>query len=603
MTHRFASSVAALLLLCGGSAVADTQTDELQKNALQKELGAKLDKFVSDAIEGGLLEPSLNVPDPAPHRVPKQITRKPISVEPLPTAEPAPKVIPIGDIIPEASPIQPAPPKCDETYALDFSKYESLRRYADLDAYKSFKEDDIGARNKLLKAMISLGLYREARVKSKNLDNPASQSLHELTILFENNGAYDGDYFTRLAGCHKAAKLWDAIQSVVDGRPGAANALSRHLTDYRYLPFNLKIDVAAMVIPILVDQDQHMLAEKFMASFSEEEISQSPRLEFVNAIIEMEAGEAVKPAVEKYLMHPDFQLAAMSTLLKQGEITSPAQRDMIHDQILQSLRKAKTDREVAVRLRFALTELGTASNYPVMMKISELPSFQKPHIQEEILRHLSQSAKRDMQGDDDLRKMATIDLLIDGPDALINTRGGVALYEDAAAYAQSIGRTNIAAFLQKRTQAFSDKKIQPRVLPVEDVEQDVSANETEITAAPIVKRADASSPFANAMDAIQNNDALRYRALESNLPTDAHTLTQLLEAEARSGNWMITPRIHRLATAVEDTPYNARIARAQRIKLMAQRAARASTAFSITEIDAVLSHSQGAMGALESEVN
>lgn len=597
MIHRLASSVAALLLVCGGSAMAETQNAEPSKNALQKELGAKLDQFVSDAIEGGLLEPSLNVPDPypEPHRAPKQITHKPIKTEPLAKPMEVSESAPIDDVILETPPVKIAPPKCDETYALDFSKYESLRRYADLDAYKSFEEDDLAARNKLLKAMISLGLYREARVKSKDLDNPASQSLHQLAILFENNGAYDSDYFSRLAGCYKAAKLWDAIQSVVDGGPGAANALSRHLTEYRYLPYHLKIDVAAMVIPALVDQDQHMLAEKLMASFSAEEILQSPRLEFVEAIIDMEAGKAVQPAVEKYLMHSDFQLAAMSTLLKQGEITSPAQRDMIHGQILQSLRNAKTDREVAVRLRFAMKELGTASNYPVMMQIAELPRFQQPHIQEEILRHLSQSAKRDMQGDDDLRKMATIDLLIDGPSALINTRGGTALYEDAAAYAESIGRTNIAEFLRGRTQGMSHNEPKPKTAQIVDLGESV--------AVPVVKRAEVSSSLGDAMAALKDNDMTRYRELESRLPTDADTLTQLLEAEARSGNWLVTPHTYRLADAVTEAPYNKRIARAQRIKAITQRAERANTAFSITEVDAVLSHSQGAMGVLESEVN
>jgi hypothetical protein len=598
MIHRLASSTAALLLVCGGFAVADTQNTELPESELQKELGTKLDQFVSDAIEGGLLEPSLNVPDPepAPRRAPKQITHKPIKTEPIAAPIDIPESVPVEAIVVETPPAQKiAPPKCDEIYALDFSKYESLRRYADLDAYKSFEEDDVAARNKLIKAMISLGLYREARVKSKELDNPASQSLHQLAILFENNGVYEGDYFSRLAGCYRGAKLWDAIRSVADGRPGSANALSRHLTEYRYLPYHLKIDVAAMVIPALVDQEQHMLAEKLMASFSAEEIQQSPRLEFVEAIIDMEAGKAAQPAVEKYLLHSDFQLAAMSTLLKQGEITSPAQREMIHGQIVQSLRNAKTDREVAVRLRFALTELGTASNYPVMMQIAELPRFQQPHIQEEILRHLSQSAKRDMQGSDDLRKMATIDLLIDGPSTLIDTRGGDALYEDAATYAESIGRMKIAAFLRGRTQGASHDVAKPKTI--------LSADHEQTTVVPNVRHADGLSILEEAMAALNDNDIARYRELEPRLPTDADTLTQLLEAEARSGNWLVTPRTYRLADAVTEASYAKRIARAQRIKAITQRAERANTAFSITEVDAVLSHSKDAMGTLESKVN
>ena len=329
----------------------------------KSDLSSDLDSFVRGAINEGLLTPAGKAPPEA--TAPTVADRDGAASKADPVKAPAMAAEVRYD-------------SCDRPYALDFTDVQAIGRYQEIYSAR----EKVGATTdklvlpvalgEMAKAYIGLGLYPEAIMSLKRAPGPESAPYRNLAILMESRNRPDIRFFEEMASCQKESGLWLALAQLVSGQASGVQTLQDSLSGFRKLPLQLRIDYAALSIPELERIGEKSLARKLIADFSEEQVTDSPQLRFVSALVSLDSGDsAAERTIIEFLDHPQFQEPALAAMLRRKRPMDPAYEEILLGDLMQKFGQDKnSDKHLAASLQFALQELSARSRYQPIMKLA-----------------------------------------------------------------------------------------------------------------------------------------------------------------------------------------------------------------------------------------
>ena len=460
---------------------------------------------------------------------------------------------------------------CDSEYPLDFSEFSSISVYHDLDQFRDFvspaSEEPVTPplNERLVKALLVLGLNSEALAILRHVDGSQAAAFRQLALLMEDRQRPDVDFFRQVSDCHDEAGLWLAVALLANDQEEGAALMSRHVAPYRKLPRHLRIDVAAMTVPALEALGEPTLARTLLSDFAPDEIENSPRLQFTKALLSMgEGSSSAEDTVRSFLAQAEFRIDALAALSRYGGSFSEAEKDVLLNEVERVLGHAEDERDIAVALRFSLNELSTTSDYSMMLKLAELPALQTIPAQKEIRRQFLADMKRDFSGDDAARKMAAVDALLSDSSFLRHLDGIETYYLQAAEFAGGAGYLGVSEQLLAKSGSVELADRARAEIAYRDGQNDVLF---ELTAE---HPQDDTIALYAALAAVRAGDGERVRQYEDRLGARPDALLAVLEADAAEGQWVVSPAMYEAGAALEDEALKARAVRAMELRLAAQ---------------------------------
>ena len=543
-------------------------------------LSARLDEFVLEAIDEGLLEPVDDVEQVAP----EPIDESPHSLQP----EQA-----ITDHI----------PTCEETYALDFEELEYLGSYQDIYSLREARELPEGSSQIqndqiLIKAYIALGLNAEALQMLSGEEDAQSIVLRHLTILMENRQQPDIAYFEHLTGCHSEAGIWLAVAQLASGHLGGAQGLEAHLSNFRQLPLELRIGVAVIIIPELDRYNEQFLAEKVMTFFADEEVQASSELRFMQALLELgEENSAAEETVSAFLTEPQFQEAALSAMMREARPVDQIKMDILLDQLVNKISLAENEFQIVKSLDLALTELGEYARYNEMLQLAELPILQRAFLQDEIKETFTRALLRDLETGDALRNLMAIDAMMKGSDLLAEEPERDSLYVAASILAESFGSQALAEQLSEH--------IENAEIAAERRAELAYRRADFETVYALARKDEGREPITllAAKSAIREGNRDLLRSFEARLEFDPETILSLIEADAETGDWIVSRSFYLAAEIFSDEEHATRAQRILALREARRYVRRSPASQSITGVPKILARAQVLLNAPSEEAS
>lgn len=529
-----------LLLLCVAPAAFAQSDPGTAAPANSEQSSSRLDAFLNEAIDEGLL-------------------------------------VPAGDPSVEAGDAKPSlrlrtrsfdvAKKCVADYPYDFTDFRDMASYQDLyphqEAFRaagSIVDSDAGIR--LAKAYAALNL--SAELKTHLLGSTGGQpaiAMGRLVALLEAHEAPDVSWFRAMSECHSEGEFWLAVALLLAGDDAGVEALEQRLTQFRRLPGQLRIRVAGLIVPILNSEGQRVLVSKVMADFTAEEVATSSQLRFARALVDLERGRPqAQETIQNMASEPRFQEIALDGLLRSNARLEPGQREFLLREALSRIDRANGEQDVAASLRFALRELSSASRYGEMIDLLDLASLQAPYAQNDIRRVLLDTLKRDLEDDSALRSLAAMDLLLKERGVIDRTPGRDALFQQAVSRASDLGFQTLA---ESVALASGNEELAMNAR----VELSLTQNRHRDVLALAQQKPDYERiQIAAAHAAIELRDPVSLASVLPRLPESPVVLVSLLEADAAAGTWYLPQRVYNLAMRTSDDGVRARVGRVAALK-------------------------------------
>ncbi len=486
---------------------------------------------------------------------------------------------------------------CGREDPFDFSAVETLVSFADLARFETeLPGGEPRSRKDRVRALISLGLYSEASGALKDLPVNEAEPLIQLARLMDRRHFVDGAYFADLANCHGSAGLWLGVALVADGQKAGARLLSDQMSHFRKLPLHLRADVALISIPALAEFGERELMSRVLAAFPERDVQTISRLKFCRAIVDLSEGKPdAAMAVRSFLIKPEFEVDALSALRRHNEPLSPVQRAVLAEDLTRIVSQQTSMRQIAFATNFALDEMDATANYDMVFRIGSLPALQLPAAREEIQRRVATALRRDLEGEDPLRKLIAIDVLIAREDFLAGNPQLDELYDLAWRQANGMGRKALSIQL-------AEKSGRPSRLAEEQAAAAFLGKDDQALLS-ISNREAANQQvlFYAAMRAVQLGDAARLNVLEPSLQLNPKTLVTLIEEDALTQKWVVPDRFYDAARQLTDAEDLKKVNRVLAIRGAAKVPSGETTARSIGDVDEALNRSRQALAALNAE--
>jgi len=528
-----------------GSAVGDKS----ERNA---ELSTDLQQFVRGAINEGLLTP-VKPEDSTPAKINPS--------DEMAAATPR-------ELVPENPQLMIARESaCAGLYALDFSDLQRIGSYQELYAVRdsidaATEQDDAPAvSTALAKTHIALGLYSEALMVLKRVHGPESTPFRKLAELLDSRQRPDLEYFREMASCRPEAGHWHALAQIMSGDTDGSQNLQNALSEFRKLPLQMRIDYAALAIPELERSDDKTLARKLMADFNEVDISYSPQLRFVDALVKLDSGDSsAERTVVGFLSHPQFQEQALAAMLRRERPLDPAYQQILLSDLMQKFGQEDGDRQLAASLQFALEDLSAHSKYQPIMDLARMPALQNPAAQAEVKRQLVASLQRDLRSDDPLRNLAAISALASESELLAGHASKDQLIKTAMEQAVHFGLGSIAGALAGQSKTKGNATVQVAALAFRRHDYKsvyALANENP---------RDEAITLLAAKSAIAEQDKPLLATFESRLSLKPDTILALIEQDAVSGHWVVSDQIYAAANQLTGAEHSQRVARVKVLK-------------------------------------
>tara|TARA_R110002072_G_scaffold133714_1_gene274262 strand:- start:354 stop:2123 length:1770 start_codon:yes stop_codon:yes gene_type:complete len=541
----------------------------------KSDLSSDLDSFVRGAINEGLLTPAGKAPPEA--TAPTVADRDGAASKADPVKAPAMAAEVRYD-------------SCDRPYALDFTDVQAIGRYQEIYSAR----EKVGATTdklvlpvalgEMAKAYIGLGLYPEAIMSLKRAPGPESAPYRNLAILMESRNRPDIRFFEEMASCQKESGLWLALAQLVSGQASGVQTLQDSLSGFRKLPLQLRIDYAALSIPELERIGEKSLARKLIADFSEEQVTDSPQLRFVSALVSLDSGDsAAERTIIEFLDHPQFQEPALAAMLRRKRPMDPAYEEILLGDLMQKFGQDKnSDKHLAASLQFALQELSARSRYQPIMKLAAMPALQNPEAQAEVRRQLVSSLDRDLGDDDPLRNLAAISALAGESGLLDNEPSRERLFKTATERAIHFGFGAMASDLSAKVAA--DEAVSLQIATLAFRRQDYD----EVYALADGHPRDSRINVLAAKGAIREQNQALLNKIESRLSLEPESILALIEQDAVSGHWIVSDRIYDAADRLTGVDHEQRVARVASLKRAAQGDAMPTGPMSIARVTDLL---------------
>jgi hypothetical protein len=556
------ASASAVLLQLDARGEAPVEAD----SRAEAELSEKIDSIVSRALDVRLLQSDESrsaIADSDRHAAP--------------SASPAPTRIDCS---------------VDDPFAFD--AVASVASYADLMTLAAGKGDGPEALLLRAKAEIAVGLNSESIVSLSDAPPVEAQPLVKLARLMERRHDPDVDYFISLSSCQESANLWLAAAYLLSGDAAGATLLQAQLTAFRDLPLSLRTDYALIAVPALHGLDNDGLSQKLLASFSEDEIAGSTRLQFLKALAGLRANDsAAADAVRSFLLTPEFRTAAFAALYNSDAEIDPLVRLVFIEDITRAAQSDASGRSVALARQIALDEMERQSNYAPILSLASLASKGATQADDSIEARLIENLKRDLESDDALRRLQALDALVNARMLSADNAEHADLFVLGTQTALQLGRTSLAeALAVKSAHAASIDEQKARAAYARSDEKtlvDLALRHPDATL--IVRLA--------ALRMIDTGDSNGLRRFETSLSLDAASILALIEHDAMTGQWIVSDDIYRAAQALTAAEAQQRVARVMALKAARSNASSGETPL-VSDISAALTKSRQALEQLPS---
>lgn len=549
--------------------LADPQeTEQTQVN----ELSSELDDFVRSAISEGLLTPAGTADAEA---------------EAVETEEPSTALKPR----PVDMPAPPAVVDCSAPYPLDFAEFREFDRYQQIynlreDASSATGKAAVDATFTLARAYLSLGLYSESDMQLKSETGPRAAAYRKMAALMEHRGAADIDYFRKLAACDDAAGIWLAAALLANDQDEGVGQLEDHLSEFRKLPFRLRADIVALVVPELDKRNEKILSVKLIADFTEEEIGNATQLQFAKSIVELGQNRPdAEKTVRTFLNQPQFQEDALAALMRHEKPLNGVYEEILLGELMKKFGQSGDDRALAASLQFALQELSGSSHYQPIMDLAGMPALQNDEAQTEIRRQLVAGLSRDLGSDNRLRNLAAMNALVSDPGILDAAPERSELYHSGASLAVRFGLASLAMELMRRDGA--DTNVVAQLADLEFLREDYAAVETWARTYPD----NSHLTLLAAQSAIREGDTASLREFEGRVPLDPDTILTLIEQDAAIGRWIVSETIYDAARELTDARQKQRAERVFAMRKAARELAAGPKKLAMSGVATVLKRS------------
>ncbi|MEM1146747.1 MAG: hypothetical protein AAF582_11615 [Pseudomonadota bacterium] len=296
-----------------------------------------------------------------------------------------------GLLVPNEAQVQGAPVStamvCTETYPLDFSVVRSLRRFTQLpDA--GVPANDIEAEAMLIRdvrAKLALGLYSEARAMIAFAPDEDWGVFKKFITMMEGRDRPDVRYFRALADCYPEAALWRAVSQLAVFDARGVDGIAAQIAAVRALPFNLREDVATLVIPSLLIERRADLAQQILATFTPEEIENATRLSALRtAILDMPKGSESDDRLVMLLSRPTLKLAALLILVERERQLRPTLHSFVLEEAWNVLEASETQHDLKPILDFVIRNLDSDNLYSGLERVRALPVAARDDVREAI---------------------------------------------------------------------------------------------------------------------------------------------------------------------------------------------------------------------------
>lgn len=497
------------------------------------QLANELDQFVRDAIDEGLLTPAGDT-DAAPEEMVAKRPGLPVGVRPR-----------------QAAPF-PVEVDCDGPNPLDFGEFEAFDRYQQIYTFQEKASQQPGqgeelAGVELAKAYLALGLYSEAGMVLKSTPGPVATAYLKVSRLMENRTAVDVDYFQKLAECREEAGIWYGAALLASDRDAGVDVFGESINTFRKLPFRLRADLTAMVVPELDKRGERILPVKLLADFTPVQISDTTQLQFAKSIIDL--GEQ-RPDAEKdlrrFLSEPQFQEQALAVLMRHGKPLNSVQEEILMGELMKKFGQTGDDRALAASLQYALQELSGSSNYQPIMELADMPALQNEPAQKEIRRQFVKGLERDLTSDNRLRNLAALNALVSDPGILASAPERTKLYRSGASLSVRFGLVSMTRVLMQHDE--TDDAVIAELARLEFRAGDYDAVTNWAQAYP----ENAPLNLLAAKSAIRQGNLVGLRIYEDRMEMEPEAVLSLIELDAATNRWIVSDEIYAAAAALEN---------------------------------------------------
>ena len=556
-----------LALAGGGLAIAENPPAEPKSVKIENADTRSLDRFVQEAIREGILTPT-NPDGTAPAQ--RRLGSKPASTE----RQQAPSSLALR---PKYSVTDTV---CGAEDPFDFSEYHDLSTYDDLLAWRTGAEsahsDDF--KTAMARAYIALGLNEEARLVLDGLTGAEPSALRRLAHMMEYRKEPDTEFFRLQAECSGASGIWYSVALLGIDLNEAAARLDSRMSEFRKLPLQLRIEVAARAVPALDIAGERFVAEKMMANFSEAEIKGSSRLTFNKALLDLKGGGAeAEKAVRNYLAEPRFKEFATAALLQNGHPVGQDVQQAVADKLIGDIERGESFKAVGSSLNVMLEDLDGVAGYSLTLQLADMPATQAPRDRQRIAVHFSDLAEAGLSSPKVLDNLGAMDALLAGTDLLQDAPESDQLFAAAAHRAAEFGLLHLSGTLSSRTAdpaelAEARATLAFRMHDHDGLQAFTDQNPENHEIARLA-----------ALSAIRKGDKALLAKLEPRLQKNTETLVSMIEMDAAIGGWILPERYYSAASALEDDLSKAAVDRV--ILLRERRNARPSPrSYTIAEV-------------------
>lgn len=444
---------------------------------------------------------------------------------------------------------------CGTDDPLDFSEYLKVRRYADVMPYRGAKTDDGQRKDNpgLVKAYLALGLYAEAIAVQGTPSNPSERALTEIAYLMDGYLRADREYFAQLSDCHTEAELWRGISALAFEDISGASRLERHIEAFRDLPFELRADVAALVLPTL-RRNNNLLGMKLLAAFGQEDVREYSKLNIQASLLRADMMHAKSSDMAlDFLSRTAPEANELLSGADGGSPLSNAQRGVVIEQAYRLLTRGADNEDIAAALTFVLKDLQQRSNYEEYIRLSVMPSLAKPDFQREIKEHLVARLLADLEQEKNLLKMSAVNMLANNLDVISGHSSEDEIILKAIAFLKSEGRVLLAATLLDAQGGSPKDAMLSASLAYQEGNFDKLSDlvQANMDDPEVIRLA--------ALAAVLRRDADAFGQLESYLPEQVDLLIELVEEDAVAGGWLMSDENYATVRRLADPDQLARL--------------------------------------------
>ncbi|MEM9670120.1 MAG: hypothetical protein AAF950_14455 [Pseudomonadota bacterium] len=344
---------------------------------------------------------------------------------------------------------------------LDFSQFRGFQSYADLTEFNrsEYNPENYGATENAIvsrqqasvQALLSLGLFSEIEGALVDVPSAASRVYGSLREVLEGTGTKDPEIFERLSGCSVRGRFWLGVQSLNEDKAIGSKLIGENFEVFRDLPYWMRVFIAIQVVEDSNNNVNDNLIDRLLASFTDEEVEMSPRLEFIIAMNEFQrVGTDAEGLIKGALADPTRRKDVLKSLF--GSIDKdPSIGDTVQlDEALDILVRAEDVKTHAAALRFVLDRLRDTSDYGEFLKLSRMSVLNIEEAQQEINKTLIGTLFDDLDAPDFETQWGALSFLHQYADMFDGTDAREDMFSRAAQVSKTLGNFQLAASFWNR---------------------------------------------------------------------------------------------------------------------------------------------------------